>query len=81
VERHERSKVEVQPPRKVPTAPQASSRTAIDGRVEKAALQLQAATSELAEALQASGMRASPAVVKLMEGSIAAMTQLLSEGF
>jgi hypothetical protein len=26
-------------------------------------------------------MRASPAVVKLMEGSIAAMTQLLSEGF
>lgn len=80
VEQYERSKVEVQKPREAPAALQGSSRSNVDGRVENAALQLQGATAELAEALKASGARASPAVVKVMECSIAAMTQLLSGG-
>jgi hypothetical protein len=81
VEQYESSKAETHQPREVPAALRASSRNIIDDRVENAALRLQGATAELTEALKASGARASPAVVKVMEGSIAAMTQLLSNGW
>ena len=81
VEQYERSKVELQRLREVPVALPASSKTSIDVRVENAVMQLRGATAELTEALKASGARASPAVVKAMEGSIAAMTQLLSGGW
>lgn len=81
VEQYEKSKVEVQQLRPSGTAQQTSTRSGMNTRVESAAQQLQAATAELAEALEASGARASPAVVKAMEGSIAVMTQLLSGGW
>ena len=85
VEQYESSKVEVQRPRQVSAAPRSSSSSGGGGssndRVEKAIQQLQGATAELAELLQANGARASPATVKAMEGSIAVMTQLLSGGW
>ena len=80
VEQYERSKAELQQPRQVSAGQHTSSGSVIDNRVEKAAEQLHRATAELAEALGASGKRASPAVVKCMEGSIAMMTQLLHGG-
>jgi hypothetical protein len=80
VERYENSKLELQQPRHTTAAQQTSSRGSIDNRVEKAAQQLQAATAELAEALEASGARASPAVVKVIESSITVMTKLLPGG-
>jgi len=86
VEQYESSKVEVQRPRQVSAAPRNSSgggggSSSSNDRVEKAIQQLQGATAELAELLQANGARASPATVKAMEGSIAVMTQLLSGGW
>jgi hypothetical protein len=81
VEQYERSKVELQQPRQVSAWQNVSSGSSIDNRVEKAVEQLQRTTAELAEALGASGKRASPAVVKAMEGSIAMMTQLLHGGW
>ena len=80
VEQYERSKAELQQPRQVSAGQQANSGSVIDNRVEKAAEQLQRATAELDDALGASGKRASPAVVKCMEGSIAMMTRLLHGG-
>ena len=77
VEQYETSKVEVQPPRQV----RSSSSSSSDDRVEKAAQQLQEATTELADLLQANGARASPAAIKAMEGSMAVITQLLSGGW
>ncbi len=81
VEQYEKSKVEVQQPRQVSAAQHISSKSNFDNRVEKAAQQLQAVTAELADALESSGARASPAVVKAMESSITVMTQLLSGGW
>ena len=84
VEQYESSKVEVQRPRQVSAAPRSSGGgggSSSNDRVEKAIQQLQGATAELAELLQANGARASPATVKAMEGSIAVMTQLLSGGW
>ncbi len=80
VERYENSKLELQQPRHTTAAKQTSNRGSIDNRVEKAAQQLQAATAELAEALETSGARASPAVVKVIESSITVMTKLLPGG-
>ena len=58
VEQYEKSKREVQQPRQTSVAQHTSSKSSIDNRVEKAAQQLQAAATELADALQASGARA-----------------------
>ena len=83
VEQYETSKVEVQPPRQVRSSSGGGggSSSSSDDRVEKAAQQLQEATTELADLLQANGARASPAAIKAMEGSMAVITQLLSGGW